>query len=180
MTYQELLSKNGWERVDLFDASLDLPNKRLWAHITNPEYRHTRGVETYLSYHPEMDIDDPKTMQMLLSGVFDEHTYSLSMMLGPIFYLPIHWIPLDLRIPGLSLTGDDFTNIFFKENGIDIVITEADWRNKIHPSNIPVREKIQNYKLAHPEVVSKLNKNFLGQDRAKYYEVFNQYRVKYT
>lgn len=187
MTFTELLSKNGWQSVNLFDNNLDLNKFIIWAHITDPHKRHTRGVDKFLMNNPDIDVYNDTIGKLLVSAVFDEHTYSLSMMLGSLWNLPINWIPLDCEItkwlpypeePEI-LNGDDLTNIFFDENNIDLQVTQADRRNSVTPDRLKIRQKIEELKTIHVKNYAKLVKNFLEPDLLLYKKVLDNYRQKY-
>ena len=168
MTYSTFLANNGWQEINLFDNNLDLTQYKLWGHITDPQIRHTRGIAQYLKINPEIDINEPTIARMLVSGVFDEHTYSLNMMLGSVFYFPIYWIPLDAQITKWNaypteptqLNGDDLTNDFFKENNVDLIITIHDRLNTSSSSELAIRQKIEDCKKIYHENYQKLFKNF--------------------
>jgi len=185
MTFDTLLDRHGWDQINLFENDLDLSRMTIWAHITDPHQRHTRGVEQYLKLNPDIDIDDQVIGKMLVSGVFDEHTYSLSMMLGALWALPINWIPLDAsiidyRVPGRcrGLNGDDLTNEFFQAHGLGIEVTENDHQNKSIDS-LGIREKINVLKSLHNANYQKLVKNFLEPDVILYYQTLKKYQDKY-
>ena len=185
MTYSEFLKRHGWQEIDLFENNLNLNEMILWGHLTEPHHRHTRGVEQYLLSN-SIYFRDEKIEKLLVSGVFDEHTYSLSMMLGPLWYLPIHWIPLDAKIknwhqsvrPPVELNGDDLTNLFFQEQGIDLKITLED---RLHVStNFKIRDYIKDLKEKYNNNYQKLVKNFLQQDLMLYTKIVGDYNKKYS
>ena len=190
ITHNTFLESHGWEYVNLFDPELDLTQYKIFAHITDPEVRHTKGITQYLRINPDISLDDPKIAKLLVSGVFDEHTYSLSMMLGPLWNLPIHWIPLDTVIkdhqpfdpfdPEQHLyTGNDLTNQFFKENGLDLVIERDRRMNVASSEEIEMRKRIEYYKTVHEINYHSLQKNFLERDIIKYRQVIDQYKEKF-
>ena len=184
-TFGTLLSRHGWQEINLFENNLDLSKYLLWAHITEPTQRHTRGVHQYLKSNPDIDINNPIIEKLLVSGVFDEHTYSLSMMLGPIWYLPIYWIPLDAQItvwntyPKKILVGDDLTNHFFQEQGLDIQVTKKDHLN-VGKNSKEIRDKINNLKIKHVSQWNKISKNFLELDIIKYCQTVDFFQNKYN
>ena len=186
MTYSTFLSRQGWERINLFDNDLDLNQHLLWAHITEPVLRHTRGLEQYLKVNPDIDINQEQVARILISGVFDEHTYSLSMMLAPIWYLPIYWIPLDATItkwnrwpqPPEQLDGDALTNHFWQEQGLDLCITAQD-RLNVSVGPKVMRDRIQRLKITYQDNWNKIMKNFLELDVRKYHEVLDFFQRKY-
>lgn len=185
MTYSTLLQKNGWVPFNLFENTIDLQNYFIWGHLTNPEQRHTKGIAQYLINNPDIKLDD-STGKILVSGVFDEHTYSLSMMLGHLFHYSINWIPLDLTITNWlnpenihAMNGDELTNNFFKENNINISITMADRINVTPVDKFGIREEINKYKIKYSNNYQKLVKNFLEPDIILYNQIFEKFRKKY-
>lgn len=185
MTYSTFLERNGWSEVNIFENSLNFDQLTMWGHLTDPHNRHTKGVEQYIRINKDCDITNPIVAKMLVSAVFDEHTYSINMMLGKYLHYPIKWIPLDADIvkynaypmPIQTLTGDDLTNDFFKEHGINLTITNADRKNVT--SDKTTRHIIQELKQTYYANYQKLVKNFLEPDLILYANVVNEYRKKY-
>jgi len=185
MTYSTFLKQHGWEEVNLFENNLDFSSLTMWGHLTEPHHRHTRGVEQYLKLNPDIDVNNPSIAKMLVSGVFDEHTFSLNMMLGQLMNYQITWIPLDATIikynkyptPIEELIGDDLTNDFFKEHSLDLTITAADRKNISTDKTIRVR--IEKFKEIYYNNYRQLVKNFLEPDLFLYNNVVQQYRKKY-
>jgi hypothetical protein len=155
-TYGEFLSKHGWKYMMLTDEAfnLDLTKCVVWGHLTEPFQRHTKGIVEYLRQHPDLDIDDPNIAKLLVSGVYDCHTYTVSMIYASIMHLDITWIPLDHKIVNYltpshaTMSGDDLTNDFFKEHNLDLRITAEDhrWRLTGDPKEVAMRDKINGLK----------------------------------
>ena len=148
-TFSKLLSKHGWQYVDLSENTLDYEQFNVWGHITNPDQRHTNGLAEYLQLNPDIDLSNESAAKMLVTGIFDGHAASLSMLLGSLFFLPtIQWIPLDIIVENrlgpemILMNGNDLTNQFFIENGIDIRITDADVENRAGEEDLALRQKI--------------------------------------
>ena len=189
LTYSNLLERNGWEQIDLFDSNIRYSDYLLWGHLTEPNTRHTKGVSQYLIMNPDIDLSNPGINEMLVSGVFDEHTYSLNMMLGSLFSLPIYWIPLDATIrnfnhPGsrdqlVICDGDALTNNFFMEHDIDIKVTLSDRRNEATKEERQIRDRINEWKQVYNNNYQKLVKNFLEPDILEYNETLKKFRLKY-
>jgi len=190
ITHNTFLAAHGWDYVNLFDPLLDLSQYKIFAHITDPEVRHTKGITQYLRLNPDISLDNPQVAKLLVSGVFDEHTYSVSMMLGPIWDLPIHWIPLDATIkdhqpyepfdPNRHLySGNDLTNQFFKENGLDLVIERDRRMNVATADELELRKQIEHYKKVYETNYHSLQKNFLERDIVQYRQVIDQYQQKF-
>lgn len=186
MTYSTFLANNGWQEINLFDNTLNLNQYVLWGHLTDPHARHTKGVCQYLYLNPDIDYLNPTIAKMLVSAVFDEHTYSLSMMLGKLFDT-VYWIPIDAKItkwnqypvPPEKLSGDDLTNYFFKDNNIDLTITSNNRINVATERDYQFRKVISDYKNLYYDNYQKLVKNFLEPDLFKYQKVLKFFEEKY-
>jgi len=188
-TYSALLIRAGWQKINLFENNLNFNDYILWGHLTNPQARHTKGVSQYLKLNPDININDPVVAKMLVSGVFDEHTYSISMMLGPLRFLPIYWIPLDVTIKDYnhpefaelqaSYNGDELTNNFFKENDINLSVSSADRRNVSGESEKNLQDQIDQCKLKYHNNYQQLIKNFLEQDILLYNATVKKFQIKY-
>jgi hypothetical protein len=190
ITHNTFLEAHGWDYVNLFDPKLDHSQYNIFAHITDPEVRHTKGITQYLRLNPDLSLDDAKVAKLLVSGVFDEHTYSLSMMLGPLWNLPIHWIPLDVSIKDHQpfvpfnpeehvYTGNDLTNQYFAEHGLDLVIERDRRMNVATAEERDLRRQIEYYKTVYEDNYHSLQKNFLEHDINKYRQVVEDYRQKF-
>jgi hypothetical protein len=187
MTYSRFLESNGWQSFNLFETCIDLKSKVIWAHITNPHQRHTKGVAQYLYQNTDIDIDDPSVSKMIVSAVFDEHTYSLNMMLGPIWNYNINWIPLDAEItkwnqyptPIQQLNGDDLTNNWFASQNLQIRISKNDRLNVADEKKIKLYKKINQLKLQYSQNYAKIVKNFLEPDCLIYDLTVDKFRKMY-
>ena len=189
-TFRTLCARAGWQQINLIDPPVDLTQCILWAHITDPEQRHTKGLSTHLSDNPdflERFLCDPVFQRMLVTGVFDPHTYSIHQTLGPLITLPIHWIPLDAKItrwnaypkPPEILDGNALTNDFFREHGIDLHVTDADIQFAKSQDHAYTRQKIQEVKLLYHESYEQLVKHFLEPDMLLYNNTLAKFNQKY-
>jgi hypothetical protein len=185
-TFGDFFKSHGWEKHNLFENKFDLTQMKLFGHLTDPNRRHTKGLAMYIRLNRLANsLDDPQIAKMLVSGVFDEHTCSISMMLGSLFYLPITWIPLDLTVTqhrdGQSYTfdGNDLTNVFFKENNLDLHVSKSDIRNELVPEEKIIREKISKLKLVYNQNYQQIFKNFIEPDMLLYSSILKKYRDQY-
>lgn len=193
-TFSQLCANNGWQLINITDTPIDLTNKVIWAHITDPEERYIKGIIQYLTLNPDISIDDPTVGKMLISGVFDCHTYSISMLLGSNFNLPIHWIPLDVdfkdhRVRQVNkpiYNGNSLTNIFFEEHSIDLQVTDQDKLNctlEMPADDIAgqraLKEKVLALKQKYLKNYYQVLANFLWDDVLLYRKICDQYKEKY-
>jgi len=187
-TFMELLGKNGYEEVNLLDTDLDISKLNIWGHITNPLERHTKGVCEYLILNPEIDYTDPAIGKMLVSGVFDSHTYSIHMMLGSLIKYPIKWIPLDATIEKFNpypkesefLTGDDLTNLYFEEQQLNFRVSAQDRRYVASDEKLKLRKHIDALKETYQHNYNQLIKNVLESDMILYHLTLIEYYKKYS
>ena len=187
-TFNWFLEANGWKPVMFKDLDLNLNEFIVWSHITDPKVRHTKGVVEYLEINKLTDIvDNERVNKMLVSGVFDVHTYSINTLVDISLYHKIHWIPLDTTItkwntyPVLpeELNGTDLTNDFFAENGINLKLLPADQRHKANPKTLKLRSKIDNLKLQYSEEYLRLCYHILDSDMQLYDRTVSAFREKY-
>jgi hypothetical protein len=185
MTFTELLSSHGWKWVNFFENDLDFKDYILWGHLTEPNMRHTKGVEQYLRNNPDININDPQIAKMLVSAVFDQHGYSVHMTLGHLIFHSITWIPLDAKIVDWNsggtriLNGNDLTNEFFKQNNIDIVVGDSDIRNKTSAMQKEIQNQIKNLKQLYEINYNSVVGNFLDSDILLYNRIVKQHEIKY-
>jgi hypothetical protein len=151
----------------------------IWGHITDPNIRHTKGVEQYLRLNPDIDIDNEQIAKLLTSVVVDVHTYSLHMIFQSIIGVyPIHWIPLDYIGAGQYKSGDDLTNLFFKINNLPIKVDITDRLHVSETFNIELQEKISQLKLKYLANYHVLEHNFLKHDIMLYNKVLMDYNMQ--
>ena len=192
-TFSALFSKHGWEYVDLVDNYLDYEKFNIFGHIANPDTRHTKGLAAYLRLNPDIDLTNDSVAKMLVTGIFDGHAASISMLLGPLFYLPsIQWIPLDITVENrlgpetILLDGNGLTNQYFIDNGIDIRVTDADVENQADEEDYKLRQKIVDLKNKFNPISdpNRYNSTWLGSyyrfDNMLYNEITEKFYRKYN
>lgn len=187
-TFTKLLSNDGWEEINVYDCNLDFSKCILWGHITDPIKRHTKGLAEYISLNPDIDIHNPSVQKMLISGVFDSHTYSISMLFGSLYQYNINWIPLDVTIvkfndypvESVELTGNGLTNDFFMTHGLNLHVDDKNiqWSRKKEQKEI--REFVEHLKIKYPDHYRQLVGNFLESDSITYSKVLEKFRKKYN
>lgn len=187
-TYSMFLESKGWTPFELSPFE-DYSNCLLWGHLTDPEVRYAKGLTEYLMMRYNEDeieylLSDPVASRLLISGVYDQHTYPITTLLGPHYKLPIHWIPLDFKLyspqHGYELNGDGFTNVFFKEHGFNYVITPNDRRKVGSHANQVIRGRVQDLKFTHKAHYGDLVVNALNYDIVLYHKIMLEYVAKFN
>ena len=182
-TFRSLLIPHGWQEINLFDTEIDLTKCIVWGHITDPQKRHTKGLSTYLvKDNPDIDIYHPSVEKILVSGVFDSHTHSISMILGHLYdKLNIQWIPLDARIfdhnTGRTLDGNDLTNHFFQQHDLDLRVTEV--LHSRSKQEKEVRDHIDRLKIKYHDHYQQVVKHIIEPDMMLYNRVVMEWEKKF-
>jgi len=187
-TFSKFLKNHGYEEVNLFDLDIDFKKLNLWGHITNPLVRHIKGVAEYISLNPDVDYINPVIGRMLVSGMFDCHTYTIHMMLGHLINYPINWIPLDEKItkfnqypvPSQILNGDDLTNAYFEQQGLEFRVSRLDHMNTANDHDLKLRAEVSKLTEIYPEEYKGVVKNVLEADLLLYHKTLTDYRAKYS
>jgi len=150
---------DGWSRTKIEDIHNDVS---FFGHVQDPHVRHTKGVIEFLSMQGILDdVDLEKFALLLTHGIYDVHTYPIS-MLYPNLYEKAHWIPLDLHKDRFD--ANILTSYFLQKNGMKLKISK---NQVIHPS--PAREKeacnrLAEIKTGHPRWFDELTFWFLSDD----------------
>lgn len=141
VTYKMFFKNSGWEEIsNSFLYEHDNANLILFGHIQNPDIRHTKGVaQSLFKTKCTKCLDIPNLAPLICSGMFDEHTYPIS-MIYPSHFHKTRWIPLDLEFNCNPISGNSLTNLFFLENNLPFKINDSD---NLHISDIK-KKKIQN------------------------------------
>jgi hypothetical protein len=188
-TYGNFLAKHGWQYKMLSsdELGINLKEYKLWGHLTDPFERHTKGIVEFLRDKPDLDLDNPNIAKLLVSGIYDCHTYTVTMIYSPIMHLDITWIPLDYKItnylkyPHVEMDGDDLTNDFFKDNNLDLKISKQDhrWRLTNNPEEKQKRAKIKKLKEIYAKEFLDFSGNILEHDIILYNSTVEKTRKKY-
>ena len=174
-TYADFFEKHGWVKTDLFYNDLDLDNTIFFGHITEPNHRHTKGIAQYLLNTHQMNLLDHELERLLVSGVFDEHCYSIHMMI-PHLVDRVNWIPLDYTSAyNKNNNGDSLTNDFFKKHNLNLRYLPSDRLNTADLPRLAVYNRINELKVKYNEEYQKLVKNFLEPDLKLYNNTLDMY-----
>lgn len=160
-TYGAFFESNRWTKTDLFYNNLDIDNTVFFGHISEPNQRHTRGLAQYLINTNQVPLINHELSHLLISGVFDEHCYSIHMMI-PHLINKVHWIPLDYQ--HRHFDGTFLTNRFFKQHNLNLHYNDTDRLNVADGKKQFIYKRINELKLKYDQDYQKLIKNFLEPD----------------
>jgi hypothetical protein len=163
-TWQQVFDNLGWIREDLFNPTVDLAQLKFFGFLRNPEKRHTMGVVEYLCRTNQRQLlNDDKVNRLLVSAVFDEHSYSVCQMIPDSVLERTTFFILDQTY----YNYETLVKNFLDEHGVQLTqdiprlwTAEQDKRE--------MRTQLDSLKLQHPEASGYLVKNFLDQDMKLY------------
>lgn len=186
-TFYGFLTSHGYREINLFDEAIDPSTLNMWGHLTDPLVRHTKGVAEFLNVNPDVDYRDPVIGRMLISGMFDSHTYTVHMMLGHLVKYPITWIPLDAKIQKFNdypvepeiLDGDRLTNIYFKEQNLNFEIDKTYRKNVATEKGLALRKIVEDLKKQYDAAYQQLVKNVLEADLLLYHRTLLSYHARF-
>jgi len=163
-TWQHVFNNLGWTKEDLFNPTVDLTQLTFFGFLRNPEKRHTMGIVEYLCRTKQWELlNDNSVNKLLVSAVFDEHSYSVSQMIPDSILDRTIFFIIDQNY----YNYETLVKNFLDEHGVQITqdiprLFEAGEQNKL------MRKQLDNLKLQYPKESGYLIKNFLDQDMKLY------------
>lgn len=155
----------GWQKEDLHSPITDLNNLNFFGFLRQPYNRHIKGVAQFLfdSGLTEL-LDDKNYSRLLITGVYDEHTLSVS-----------HLLPESIvnRTTFFIMDHDHYdynvlVHNFLKYHNVNPV-TCTYQLNESNESRRALYEKIKKLRDSNLDVFNKLAKNFFERDIALYH-----------
>ena len=134
--FQDVLK---WNRIETYN--IDWTNDIVFAHLVHPITRYVNGVVQILQQHNLDHLIESEDFLILLktSIFFDQHTYPITRMFDLSQCFQIEWLLLDHH----SVSGEEFTQAFLKDNGVEIDIKDILKLNQSTGKKVILREKIK-------------------------------------
>lgn len=194
-TFAEFFEAHHWEKFQL-SYNEDYRDCIVFGHIQDPGIRHVKGISQYLmntfvDWEDRVETqlrklkqltDDEVYAKLLVSGVFDQHTYPVTAMLAGLKFNDIHWIPMDFTMDidpsHPTYLSERLTNMFFKEHQLDIEIAETDRKNIAGRASAQVREIVADMIRRYPNEHGYFTANMLNLDIEIYNKTLQEYHKK--
>jgi hypothetical protein len=172
MSWSHTLDQMGWEEQDLYIPRQPLDNLEFFGLLREPDHRHTLGLVQYLkNENLEHLVDDEFFQRILVSAVFDEHTYNIHSMIPSDIIQRTTWFIMDHQ-------HYDYHNLvrnYLRQHNIDL--PQVPKINVSSARNKQFQMRINELKVKHYNSHQKLAKNFLGLDLRLYRtQVLNQHQ----
>lgn len=171
MSWSCTLGAMGWEEQDLYIPRQPLDDLVFFGLLREPDQRHTQGLVQYLkNQRLEHLLADEFFQRILVSAVFDEHTYNIHSMVPSDIIQRTNWFVLDDRY----YNCEQLVRNFLQQHNVDLPpvprINVSSDRDK------QLQTQINELKVKHHNLHQKLAKNFLGSDLRLYRtQVLNQH-----
>jgi hypothetical protein len=170
MSWTHVLDNMGWEEQDLYIPRQPLDDLVFFGLLREPEHRHTLGLVQYLKNERlEHLLKDEFFQRILVSAVFDEHTYNIHSMVPSDIIKRTNWFILDDQ----HYNYEQLVRNFLRQHNVDLPAVP-----RINVSSVrdkQLQTQINELKVKHYDSHQKLAKNFLGSDLRLYRtQILNQ------
>jgi len=175
-SWGQVFDNMGWVKEDLHKPTVDLKQLEFFGFLRWPTRRHTMGVVEYLERSGQLHLlDDDRVNKLLVSAVFDQHSYTVTQMIPPVVleqtkffiidqkyynyeilvknYLHTHGIELTTPVPRINYTSGNNENF-----------ANEPYRSSTYSARIKLDQLKQRYETEH----ANLQKNFLDADSKLY------------
>ena len=171
MSWAHVLDNLGWEEQDLYIPRQPLDDLVFFGLLREPDRRHTQGLAQYLKNQKlEHLLKDEFFQRILVSAVFDEHTYNIHSMIPSDIIKRTNWFIIDHQ----HYNYEQLVRNFLQQHNVDLPPVPR--INVSSDQHKQLQTKINELKIKHHDSHQKLAKNFLGSDLRLYRtQILNQH-----
>jgi hypothetical protein len=171
MSWAHVLDNLGWEEQDLYIPRQPLDDLVFFGLLREPDHRHTQGLAQYLKNQKlEHLLKDEFFQRILVSAVFDEHTYNIHSMIPSDIIKRTNWFIIDHQ----HYNYEQLVRNFLQQHNVDLPPVPR--INVSSDQHKQLQTKINELKIKHHDSHQKLAKNFLGSDLRLYRtQILNQH-----
>lgn len=181
-SWEQVFDSLGWVKQDLYQPEVDVSQLEFFGFLRWPTRRHTMGVVEYLERTQQLHLlDNPETARLLVSAVFDQHSYPVTQMIPPAILARTRFFIIDQ----LNYNYESLVKNYLHAHGIALATpvprvnyTTADNQHHANspgrPTTYPARIQLDQLKQHYSDQHAALEKNFLGADIALYQQHLQQ------
>lgn len=171
MSWSRALGAMGWEEQDLYIPRQPLDDLVFFGLLREPDQRHTQGLAQYLKNERlEHLLQDEFFQRILVSAVFDEHTYNIHSLVPSHIIQRTNWFVLDDQY----YDYEQLVRNFLQQH--NVALPPVPRINVSSSRDKQLQTQINELKVKHHDSHQKLAKNFLGSDLRLYRtQVLNQH-----
>jgi hypothetical protein len=163
-SWAQVFDDLGWIKEDLYQPQVDIAQLEFFGLLRWPDIRHTMGVIEYLEQTDQLSLlHNVRFRQLLVSAVFDQHSYTVS-----------HMIPVDIvERTTWFIMYQSYYNYevlvrnYLHSHGVEIAVPVPRITTS-RPSTDQSRIDLTRLKQQWPEDHARLIKNFLDADAQLY------------
>jgi hypothetical protein len=156
----------GWVKEDLWKPTVDIEQLEFFGFLRWPDIRHTMGVVEYLEQNDQLSLlHNVRFRQLLVSAVFDQHSYTVSHMIPDSIRQRTTWFTIDQTY----YNYEQLVKNYLHSHGVEIDIPVpriSDARSTTTQARIDLTRLKQKYSDEH----ARLQKNFLDVDNQLYHQ----------
>jgi hypothetical protein len=159
-SWEQVFDNLGWQKENLFHPQVDIQQLKFFGFLRWPAVRHTMGVVEYLEQTDQLALlKNSQVNRLLVSAVFDQHSYTVSQMIPADIIERTTWFLIDQ----LYYNYEQLVKNYLHSHGVEIAIPVprlSDSRSTTQQARIILLELKQHYSDDH----ARLEKNFLDAD----------------
>ena len=169
-SWAQVFDNLGWQKEDLFQPQVDIQQLKFFGFLRWPAVRHTMGVIEYLEQTDQCDLlYNTQVNRLLVSAVFDQHSYTLSQMIPDDIVKRTEFFIIDQTYYNYEILVKNYLH----SHGIEIAVP-APRVNSVRETTGQHRIDLEKLKQRYPEDLARLQKNFLDADVQLYQHTLQQ------
>ena len=162
-SWEHALSNDGWTTHDLYEYNGNWNDLSWFGFLRDPIARHVMGLEQFLKINKLYDIlEHPTYNKIIISAVFDEHTYSIHQLIPEELIKEVTWFIIDHKIFNYEILVKNFCYQH------QITIPAIPRLNVSSTQSTDIKTRIINLQNKNTDIHNKLIKNYLQRDLQLY------------
>ena len=163
-SWAQVFDDLGWIKEDLYQPQVDTAQLEFFGFLRWPAIRHTMGVIEYLEQTGQLALlHNTRFNRVLVSAVFDQHSYTVSHMIPADIVKRTTWFIIDQ----VNWDYEQLVQNYLRTHGVEIAVPVPRITTSM-PSTIQSRTDLTRLKQQYPEEEGRLAKNFLDADMHLY------------
>jgi len=159
-SWAQVFDDLGWIKEDLYQPQVDTAQLEFFGFLRWPAIRHTMGVIEYLEQTGQLALlHNTRFNRVLVSAVFDQHSYPVSQMIPANIVKRTTWFIIDQ----VNWDYEQLVQNYLRTHGVEIAVPVPRITTSM-PSTIQSRTDLTRLKQQYPEEEGRLTKNFLDAD----------------
>lgn len=159
-SWAHVFDELGWEKQDLFQPTVDIEKLEFFGFLRWPSVRHTMGVIEYLEQTDQLALlHNIRFNRVLVSAVFDQHSYTVSQMVPADIIRRTTWFIMDQTYYNYEILVRNYLNY----HGVEITIPVPRITDS-RPTTREARITLSKLKNQYSEDHARLEKNFQDAD----------------